>query len=336
MSKPKGIYPNLTELEYWEKVRKQEPYNGFVIHEDGTYSFVFSEFTFETKQETNSIGKFTRYSIIPKVKYHIFKPIRTTNTAIKHHVNPQKQDDRNPTASIKAIYCVSELWSSSFEKNFMKYYKGYYDANAKLKGLSTKPGYVSDHRTVEDANKKNEWVNDRGVFYVDNYGPTNSAEFINFLLGCMIFGVGSENLVFPTNGTISSSLKNAGIVKEALNLFYERNKGKTTNLISFSDKINGNKSNIKSILKNGFLHPETFLGSAQVTVEQYDKTSLKISIFNITSLTSGDLFKHLPNNEYPMSIIRNQLSEEWDHKTQYGNISQTFSFTIPINFSRLK
>ena len=52
---------------------------------------------------------------------------------------------------------------------------------------------------------------------------------------------------------------------------------------------------------------------------------LKVSVTNITSITSGDYRKHLPWNDYTKSVVRLK-----DRETPYGNISQTFSFTMKI------
>ena len=57
----------------------------------------------------------------------------------------------------------------------------------------------------------NHWVNNNGVFYAEEYN-FETKDFSNFLLGMMINGVGPENIIFPTNGKVSRSLKSSGIV----------------------------------------------------------------------------------------------------------------------------
>ena len=208
------------------------------------------------------------------------------------------------------------------------------DATPSLR-LVNKEGYTASSK---NPHVYNEWVNNRGIFYMDNSTFTNTAEFSNYLLGCMIYGVGYENLFFPTNGTVSSTLKNAGIVKDALTIFYTKNKGKGNNLISISDEISGNSlgNNPRSIFANGIFHPETFIGSAAITVKQHSATELFVTVFNVTSLTSGDFMKHMPWNTYYQSIIRNPSLPQGDERNHYANISQTYSFTILIDFDRLK
>lgn len=340
MSGKKSKYPLISESAYWQMVQNNEPYNGFVEYESGVFSFVLSEVTVVGKQITESKGDFTQYLMDTQIKYQTFKPLRrfTSDSSEykKAQINPQNQDGRNPARTIKATFCVSEFYTS-FEKNFPKFMRGYYDPTAKVEGMSYKRGFVSDSKTREKADETNQWVNESGIFYLDNYTDINTAEYANFILGCLIYGVGPENIAFPTDGTVSNTLKNAGIVKDALDLFYKKNKGKTEKLLTFSDEISGTtfNNNFRSIFANGIFHPETFIGSANVRIEQLDKSTLKVTVFNISSLTSGDLEKHLPIlNEYPMSIIRQHCDGK--EKTEYGNISQTYSFTLPIDFNRLK
>jgi len=67
-------------------------------------------------------------------------------------------------------------------------------------------------------------------------------------------------------------------------------------------------------------------GSAQITITPDNDTGyLNITIFNITSLTSGDLFKN-PLTGSPNSIVRNS---DPNVVTPYGNVSQTYHLRIP-------
>ncbi len=67
------------------------------------------------------------------------------------------------------------------------------------------------------------------------------------------------------------------------------------------------------------------VGSAMVTITPTNDGMLSITIFNITSLTSGDYFKDIgkDTNWYPQSIMRNP-----NQTTPYGNISQTFHLLV--------
>ena len=76
------------------------------------------------------------------------------------------------------------------------------------------------------------------------------------------------------------------------------------------------------------------VGSATVTITPAANDMLSITIFNITSLTSGAYFKDLYKKMtgggelfFPNSIMRDP-----NQKTPYGNISQTFHLLIPKDF----
>ena len=92
-------------------------------------------------------------------------------------------------------------------------------------------------------------------------------------------------------------------------------------------EVSGNKYAPSTILGNGIFHPETFVGSATVSVNKTNRNELSVQIFNVTSLTSGDYEKHLPWNNWPMSVVR---TNSGTLPNRYGNISQTYSFTVPV------
>ncbi|NDV69691.1 hypothetical protein [Dysgonomonas sp. 25] len=74
MSRPNEQHSMIPEVVYWEKVRKNESYRGFVIYNDGTISYVLPEVVVTARQTTESMGKYTQYTMIPSVKY-IERPI---------------------------------------------------------------------------------------------------------------------------------------------------------------------------------------------------------------------------------------------------------------------
>jgi len=200
--------------------------------------------------------------------------------------------------------------------------------------MTNKDGFVSDTK-FDISEKYNIWVNNSGVFYADDYRNYDTKDFTNFLLGSLINGVGPENIAFPVNGTISNLLKNSGIVNDAMDSWYALNKMTPGLLFSLSSEFKGDIHSLPSLLNNGFTHPETFLGSASITIRPINSEEVMVSVFNITSLTSGDLSKHFPWNKYPTSVVRDPSLPEGSTKNKYGNISQLYQFTLPIDFSRL-
>jgi RHS repeat-associated protein len=248
-------------------------------------------------------------------------------------INPKNQDGRNPSATIDAIFAATG-GQKKFEANFQKFTKGTYDASASvLGGQSHMPGYTSD--SENDASTNNLWVRDKGVFKMSHVSDFNSVDLANYLLGCMINGIGPENIEYPENGVISTSMAYSGVAQEALFKFYQLNKGRT-DLVPFSGEINGDVYNPISMVTKGlvhdnwiFFHPETFTGSASVTItpigkDKFGNEALRVTIFNITSLTSGDYGKHLYGNNRVSSKIRGNDSS----KNKYANISQKYSYTI--------
>ena len=183
-------------------------------------------------------------------------------------------------------------------------------------------GYVTD-TDVGSADRFNMYVNNSTTLYVDE---SQLNPFYNFernmvyqLMTNFVKGTGAENYVFPTDGIISSKFKNSDIVNEAMRRF---NAGETIDNVQIGFGLG---ELAKDYLRNrSFFTITGFVGSASVTIaKQTDKTVL-ITIFNVTSITSGDLFKNPTNDKnWPKAIIR-------DGSTPYGNIGQTFSLTLEI------
>lgn len=274
------------------------------------------------------------------------------------HFNALYLYTKDPTNTVHAIFEATG-GDKTFNQNYDYYTKGAFDKDAKVFGMdsvfskNSSERYVTDTK-LESASQYNMWVNESGVFKMDNIsiptitlrgGPTTphgmpvpdvvlSSSFTNHLIGCFIKGVGYENIEYPLNGHISNMLKDAGIVNDALGKFYHENKGKTNDLKTVSDQINGTtlSNNARSLLLNGIAHPETLIGSAFITISQYNDREILVKIFDIKSLTSGDFSKHIPLNDYPISLVRDSTKAD----NRYTNTSQTYSFTLPIDFDRLE
>jgi len=183
---------------------------------------------------------------------------------------------------------------------------------------------ITDTR-LDVAKRFNMFVSNSTDFKVDEseadeYGDYESM-VVAMLLNNFVQGSGPENYVFPTNGIISSKFLNSDIVKAAL-ADYNRGILASNQSVQYSF---GGKDLVKDIYRNGTIFSITGLvGSGTVTITPTAK-GLQIKIFNITSLTSGDLFKNpVSDKNWPKSIIRNP-----DAVTPYGNISQTFNLLIP-------
>lgn len=251
---------------------------------------------------------------------------------MKTQITPANQDNRDPTQTINAIYSHSG-GDEKFEANFSYYMTGTHDANALVDGVGNKPGYTSDY---SKADSENSWVNEKGAFFATKYDENFKPEdLVNFLMGTLKKGIGPENIVFPTDGKVSKLFTDSFVTRDALATWYDVNKGRTE-FVGITGEMNGNWGNIYSIFENGFLDPETMIGSATVKIAPINSTQVLVTIFNVTSITSGDLEKHLPWNNAPKSVVRDPSCIGSGGCNAYGNISQTYSYTLYIDQSKLK
>ncbi len=199
-------------------------------------------------------------------------------------------------------------------------------------GKATENGknYVSDI-DQQIADDYNMYVSEKGATVVAEdakEGEDYNTNITDMLLHNFISGKGTENYIFPHNGKISRAFVNSHIVKDALKQFYDAGDMDGTYRGHFG--LAELKANTKEYNGNVF-NIEGFVGSASVTIVK-NESDLVITIFNITSLTSGALTakilsksEHIDTKDvWPVSYVR-----EEGKTTPFGNISQTFSFTIP-------
>jgi RHS repeat-associated protein len=200
----------------------------------------------------------------------------------------------------------------------------------------TAVGYISDTRG-DMAYKLNMYVSTKSQYLVNE---SNAGEYNNYegavtydIMRSFVSGKGPENYVFPKNGIISSKFLKSDVVKTALSKFLNSpNSEYGPRQSEFGMKELG-----KDIFRSGSMFSSItgLVGSAQINIKP-GESGIDISIFNITSLTSGTFGKEALKvlgkigidytNLYPSSYVRNP-----DDRTPYGNISQTFSLFIPYN-----
>jgi RHS repeat-associated protein len=240
--------------------------------------------------------------------------------------SPENQDDRNPTETVRAIF----EWSGgmeTFNANFDRIIAG----GTTISGGGT--GFRTDTE-ITSADEFNLYVNSAGSFELGDIG-LEDVEIINFMLGSLITGEGPENIVFPTNGGFSQRMLRSDIVAGALMGWYDANEkslksGDAGNLVGFQEQVPFGiiSAGWDVAINQTVFTMQGFTGSAQITIVP-SESDIQVSIFNVTSITSGDFWKDLPWNEYPTSVVR-----DGNNLTPWGNVSQTFSFSIPINWEK--
>ncbi|MBS1586682.1 MAG: VCBS repeat-containing protein [Bacteroidetes bacterium] len=200
----------------------------------------------------------------------------------------------------------------------------------KLIGASTtqKRDSIKTDTDPSSANKFNLYVHTNTMFHVSE---SNANKFANYELGVVaalmnnfVTGLGPENYSFPENGIISNKFieNKTKVLKEALTDFLKDTSKPVSKQFEFGGA--GLKQDFK---QSGTLFSITGLvGSASINItNDARRGGVAISIFNITSLTSGALGKELgPESAWPQSYMR-----DGETRVPYGNISQTFSIFIP-------
>ena len=177
---------------------------------------------------------------------------------------------------------------------------------------------------LSSAKKYNMFVTMNKVFNVDESDAVNysnyEAHMVSAIMTGFVTGTGPENYNFPENGIISSLFIGSDVLNAAIADF---NKGESVNSRQYSF---GLVSLGKNVLSEGTPYNMTGLvGSANITITPGKNNMLKMTIFNITSLTSGALGKEIAPKEklYPKSYMRSL-----GKNVPYGNVSQTFNLYI--------
>lgn len=89
------------------------------------------------------------------------------------------------------------------------------------------------------------------------------------------------------------------------------------------------KGEINVDINSGFTSLEHFIGSAAVKISQVDANNIQIQIFNVTSLTSGDLNKDAPIVKWFTTPLKSAVRDPGSGTQQdHSDISQHFSLTI--------
>ena len=185
-----------------------------------------------------------------------------------------------------------------------------------------------------DGNNRNDrmhrYVNENSLFLI--YDSTlKSEDFSYFMLMNFMNGNGPENYLFPMDGNIAKELGQGSQIQGALLGWAEKN---SSSLLkgNFNDTKDyrynssyGFVANVQDFINFGNLtNVPNYVGSASITVSSFNEDHVLVSIFNVTSITSGNISKHF-NGANPPSDPRNL---EKPLPQPYSNISQTFYITF--------
>ncbi|HET9824144.1 MAG TPA: RHS repeat-associated core domain-containing protein [Chitinophagaceae bacterium] len=286
-----------------------------------------------------AIGRFLSVDPLAK-KYPMLSPYQFAgNNPIRYidldglepENNPKSPGKKEKVAMIAVDLIAAGAAKHDAEENLLS--SGpYRQSNADLKGTyacGPNGTYVTDSKG-DPKNKFNMKVFTGATLNVDEsqakHFDNYEAFVVDRLMANFTTGKGAENYNFPTNGIISSKFLTSDILRSALEKFNSGNKVE-------SEQFNfGAKELAKDFLRTGTLFSITGLtGSGTITMVP-NKDGVQIRIFNVTSLTSGDLVKN-PSSDanWPKSYVRDQQKT-----TPYGNISQTYNLFLPWNSPLLK
>lgn len=184
--------------------------------------------------------------------------------------------------------------------------------------------------------KSKKYVNEQNEIALIKEGKTalNKDNFVVVLMRNFISGEGPENYVFANNSEISLEMKQSVVFRDILREWYSINKPALISHqpIPFYEKFGEfGPSRAAEAAADGLLKVEDLVGSANFTIRQLDSKSFKVSVFNVTSLGSGDLGKELKrvtNSKYVREADSFPRDLSNNVPEPYSNISQTFSFTF--------
>lgn len=148
---------------------------------------------------------------------------------------------------------------------------------------------------------------------------------INLMLGNYIRGTGPTNYVFPINGIISKYLLGSKVLSDAFSSW------KNAELEDkFHEKIEFSLLRLKELTEQEkIVSLENFIGSVDITINWTSAETIIVRIYNVTSITSGDLTKHFPGVTWMPSVVRDPNEKD---NLPYSNIFQIYQ----LSFRRYK
>lgn len=188
-----------------------------------------------------------------------------------------------------------------------------------LGSYTTNPGFSPLNMKATQSGKDwNEFTDSKNYF---NFTGIPKGGIVNLLLGNYIKGVGPQNYIFPVNGEVSKSLLGSRILGDAFSAW--QSGGSKDN---FEKKIAFGGSRQAELISQGkVLSLENFVGSANVTINKTSANEIIVRIYNVTSITSGDIAKHLPGGTWMPSVVADPSNSG---AQPYSNILQIYQLSF--------
>lgn len=208
------------------------------------------------------------------------------------------------TAPLKAYMVVlvnKDHYKALMNKGYNEY--GKMVESSKIPGLHYTP--------------KGDWKTDMStkVFKANEKVTVNN--FYEVIMYSFITGDGPENFYFDKDHSVSKSLENSQIVRDAIEAYKKGDikEGEWTGVELNESEIGGVLNRAKE--HDTALTPEHLVGNAEIMItENEDGKTLDIKIWNTTSVGSGTL--GMPRLPRPKS----------DKGQPFTNVSQTFEITV--------
>jgi RHS repeat-associated protein len=189
----------------------------------------------------------------------------------------------------------------------------------------TPPNNMVNINETPSAREHNERISGlNNQFHINKNVAMSEANLVNLLLGSFFRGTVPENLIFPKDGFGSELLRNSPQVNEALKKYI------TTGAISGKASTPSVVSSLSNEFSGNF-KLEDFIGSIDYSIAlSNDKSTLTLTMTNVTSITSGCLGKELfGSKSWPKGVVKEPTGD-----TPNGNFAQTFSLTFKVETLR--
>lgn len=218
--------------------------------------------------------------------------------------------DRNTTFFTDLPY----YWSGGddlFSKQYPIDKLGHYISTSDLGFAPLDMKYTESGQVWNEFTESTYYFNFTGTFH------GNQKSLVNLMLGHYIHGTGPINYVFPVNGEVSRALIGSQIVRDAFSKW--ESVGSPDN---WHKKIEFTLERQEELMEEDkILSIENFVGSADFTINYTSDTTIIMRIYNVTSITSGDLSKHMPGGIWMPSIVADPNNK---NTQPYSNILQIY------------